>query len=194
MDNNNHLGKRIANQSNIKTPFTFTESRKIKPFVNLNETPNGEKRFAILRTTENGKYVRGDKLWFKLDGVEIYTDINSIIFVDMVSKTFVVQSADKILKEIIPEDPNHRQYILLMKRYESNEEIFQWESMTGRIETYNYIVDNIEIMGIDPKASFVLTENVPYKDALTIADFVRYLKNSELVENDGFEIDDYIYE
>ena len=60
-----------------------------------------------------------------------------------------------------------------MKRYESNEEIFQWESMTGRIETYNYIVDNIEIMGIDPKESFVLTENVPYKDALTIADFVR---------------------
>ena len=189
----NHLGKRITSQNEVKKPFVFTDKGKVKPFRNINESPNGEQRFAILRTTENGKYVRGDKLWFKLDDVEIFTDINSIIFVDIANKTFFVQSGEKIIKEIAPEDPEHRQYILLLKCIESGEDVYRWEAITGRIETYNYIVDNVEEMGIYPTESLVLTENVPYKDAFTIADFVRYLKNSELVENDGFEIENYIY-
>ena len=58
---------------------------------------------------------------------------------------------------------------------------------------YNYIVDNIEELAIDPEKSFILVENVPYKDALTVAEFVRYLKNAELVDiDDGFDIDEYI--
>jgi len=193
MENNEHLGKRITSQDEVKKPFIFTNKDKVNPFRNINESPNGETRFAILRTTENGKYVRGGKLWFKLGEVEIFTDINSIIFVDTVNKTFFVQNAEKIIKEIAPEDPEHRQYILLLKCIESGEDVYRWEAITGRIETYNYIVDNVEEMGIYPTESLVLTENVPYKEAFTIADFVRYLKNSELVENDGFEIEDYIY-
>ena len=52
--------------------------------------------------------------------------------------------------------------------------------------------DILEELGIEPNESFVLTENVPYKDALTVAAFIRYLKNAEIVRDDGFDIDEYI--
>lgn len=196
MDENNHIGKRITNQNTVINPFKFYKDKEHaveKPFVNVKETPNGTERFAILRTTENGKYVRGGQLWFKLGKVEIFTDIDNIIFVDLINDTLFVQSGKKIINEIAPEDPEHRQYILMMKCYVNGDETYSWESMTGRIECYNYIVDNIDVLGISPTESIVLTENVPYKDAFTIADFVRYLKNSELVEDDGFDIEEYIY-
>ena len=196
MDNNNHLGKRIISQSNPINPFKFYKDKEHaveNPFVNVKDSPNGTTRFAILRTTENGKYVRGGQLWFKLGKVEIFTDIDNIIFVDTVNDTLIVQSGKKIINEIAPEDPEHRQYIIMMKCYVNGDETYSWESMTGRITCYNYIVDNIDSLGISPTESIVLTENVPYKDAFTIADFVRYLKNSELVEDDGFDIDEYIY-
>ena len=105
----------------------------------------------------------------------------------------IVKDGKKVLNEITPTDPETRQYVLLMKCIDNNTEFYQWESMEGRTETYNYIVDNIDILNIYPEESFVLTENVALKDALTIAEFVRYLKNSELVEEDGFNIEEYIY-
>jgi hypothetical protein len=35
---------------------------------------------------------------------------------------------------------------------------------------------------------------VAFKDALTVTAFIRYLKNGNLVEDDGFDIDEYSYE
>jgi hypothetical protein len=65
--------------------------------------------------------------------------------------------------------------------------------MTGRTEAYNYIKDNILLIGFDPDQSLVLTENVPYKDAKTVTQFIQYLQNG-LVEEDEFNIEDYKFE
>ena len=197
MDQNDYnLGKRIIQQeeNKAKNPFVFyKKDEPIKPFVKLDEAVNDVKQFAITKATENGKYIRGGQLWFKMNGVEIFVDIDSIIYVDLENNNFIVKDGKKVLNEITPTDPETRQYVLLMKCIDNNTEFYQWESMEGRTETYNYIVDNIDILNIYPEESFVLTENVALKDALTIAEFVRYLKNSELVEEDGFNIEEYIY-
>ena len=192
----NYLGKRIQQQEqkNAKNPFIFyKKDEPIKPFAKLDETVNEINQFAITKATENGKYIRGGQLWFKMNGTEIFADIDSIIYVDLENNTFIVKDGKKVLEEITPVDPEKRQYVLLMKCIDNNVEFYQWESMEGRTETYNYIVDNIDILNIYPEESFVLTENVALKDALTIAEFIRYLKNSELVEEDGFNIEEYIY-
>ncbi len=198
--NDKNIGKRIVQQQeeqkkgiNPFVQFRKTE-RGVKPFETLGESVNQENKFAILKTTENGKYIRGGQLWFAMNGVEIFTDIDNIIYVDLINNTFIVKNGNKVIEEISPVDPEQRQYVLLMKCVEDGgDEYFKWESMTGRTYCYNYIVDNIDVYSIYPNESFVLTENVPLKDALTIAEFVRYLKNSDLVENDGFDIDVYIY-
>ncbi len=197
---NKHLGKRILQQEEEKkkglNPFVFYNKTEkgVKPFEELSESVNHEHRFAIMRTTENGKYVRSGQLWFSLNGVEIFTDLDNIIYVDTINNTFIVKNGNKIIEEISPEDPEQRQYVLLMKCVDDNEEeYFKWESMTGRTYCYNYIVNNIDLFSIYPDESFVLTERVSLKDAITISEFVRYLKNAELVEEDGFDIDEYIY-
>jgi hypothetical protein len=45
---------------------------------------------------------------------------------------------------------------------------------------------------MNPDKSFILTANVPLKDALSVTQFVDYLKNSNLVPEDNFDIHDYI--
>lgn len=191
-------GDRILQQQKPIKPFEFLpqdENGKYiqKPFYFVDKEIDTPDRFAILRTTENGKYVRGGSLYFKLDDVEIYTDIDSVIFVDIPNKIMRVQNAKKVEETLALDKPEERQYILLIKCYESGNEYYQWESMIGRLETYNFIVDNIESMGIVPNESIVLTENVAVKDALTIEEFIKYLQNSKLVDDDGFDIDQYIY-
>ena len=195
MAENDNLGKRLNQQNtNAINPFVFYKKNDpVKPFASLDENVNTPSKFAILKTTENGKYIRGGQLWFKMNGVEIFTDIDNIIYVDMDNNTFIVRDGKKVIDEIAPVDPEKRQYVLLMKCTDNNTDFYQWESMEGRVTTYNYIVDNIDVLNIDPEKSFVLTENVALKDALNIAEFIRYLKNSELVEDDGFNIEEYIY-
>ena len=199
MDNNNffNIGKKQqrANSKIIK-PVTFSEKAKekgINPFYLLEDHPNDEKRFAILRTTENGKYVRANMLFFKYKGIEIYTDINNVIFVDMINDVLFVKEYAKVQEEITPKKPEEKQYILLMKINDGDDDYYVWEAMIGRTNAYNYIVENIETKGIDPENSFVLVETVPYKDALSISNFVKYLQNAELVPDEGFDIDYYAY-
>lgn len=193
---NSGLGKRIEDQLKPIQPFIFyNEKNHVEnPFYNVKTEINGPDRFAITRATENGKYVRGGQLYFKLDKVEIFTDIDNIIFVDMINNTIRVNAQDHMVKEILSqEDPEQREYVLLITGYDSDEEIYNWESIVGRTRTYNFIVDNIDFYNMDPKKSFVLTANVCLKDALTVEEFVKYIKNSELVEEDMFDIEEYIY-
>ena len=188
------LGKRLQEEDKPINPFKFTEKGKpINPFIDVKSSINGPDRFAILRTTENGKYVRGNKLYFKLNGVELYTDINNIIFVDTVAKIFFVEPGDKVLEEIAPVDPKNKQYVILIKGYDSGDETYTWESITGRLETYNFIVDNIDMLGLDPKESFVLTDNVALKDALTVEQFIKHIQSIENLD-DGFDIEEYVFE
>ena len=196
---NNFLNKgkrQIQADNKVKNPLIFYDEKeniKINPIYMIEDHPNDKNRFAILRTTENGKYVRGDSLYFKLGGFEIYTEINNAIFVDLINKTVFIKEYQKVIEEITPVDPEKRQYIIMMKNINNDVEEYTWEAMEGRSTMYNFIVDNIETLNIDPKNSFVLTENVPYKDALTVYQFIQYLKNADLVEEDGFDIDEWLY-
>src|SRR5574344_1980193 len=180
----------------IKKPLIFYDDKdniKINPIYMIEDHPNDQNRFAILRTTENGKYVRGNSLFFRLGGFEIYTEINNAIFIDLTNKTAFIKEYQKVMEEITPVDPEKRQYIIMMKCCDTDGDFYLWEAMEGRTTMYNYIVDNIDSQNIDPQKSFVLTENVPYKDALTVYQFIQYLKNADLVEDDGFDIDEWVY-
>ena len=190
----NNIGKRQAQvDSKIISPVTFLpKGKKINPFYSLEDHPNDKNKFAILSSTENGKYVIGNMLCFKYNGVEIITEVTNAIFVDNVAKSVFIKDYHRVKEEITPADPEERQYILLLKLNNPRREEYVWEAMQGRLTAYNYIQDNIDEMEFDPEESFVLVDTVPYKDALTVAAFVRYLKNAELVDiNDGFDIDDY---
>lgn len=190
----NNIGKRQAQVDNkIISPVTFLpKGKKINPFYSLEDHPNDKNKFAILSSTENGKYVVGNLLCFKYNGVEIITEITNAIFVDNVAKSVFIKDYHRVKEEITPENPEERQYILLLKLNNPGREEYVWEAMQGRLTAYNYIQDNIDEMEFDPEESFVLVDTVPYKDALTVAAFVRYLKNAELVDvNDGFDIDEY---
>jgi len=187
-------GKRQQQVNGPINPLTFHKDDNIiiNPFRVIDNHPNDKTKFAILKTTENGKYVRGGLLFFVFNGVEIYTEINNAIFVDTVNNTVFIKQYDKVIEEITPTDPSERQYILLMKCEDQNGDYYVWEAMQGRETAYNYIVDNIDEMGIDPEESFVLVETVPYKDALTVTGFIKYLQNAELVDPEEFSIDEYI--
>ena len=199
MNNNNifNKGKRQTQvDNNIRNPLIFYDKDdkiKVNPVYMIEDHPNDKNRFAILRTTENGKYVRGDSLYFKLGGFEIYTEINNAIFVDLINKTVFIKEYQKVVEEITPVDPEKRQYIIMMKNINEDIDEYTWEAMEGRSTMYNFIVDNIDSLNIDPENSFVLTENVPYKDALTVYQFIQYIKNADLVEEDGFDINDWLY-
>ena len=193
----NNKGKRQIQADQPIEPIRFLSEEQnnkkvINPFYIVEDHPNDKYRFAILSSTENGKYVRGGMLFFNFNGIEIYTELNNAIFIDLHNKTCFIKDYHKVTEEITPTDPEQRQYIILIKGCDNDGDYYVWEAMTGRSTMYNYIVDNIDEMGIEPNESFVLTENVPYKDALTVAAFIRYLKNAELVPDDGFEIDEYI--
>ena len=190
------MGKFQKRANGPINPITFVDKDKhpvINPFYVLEDHPNDKNRFAILSTTENGKYVRGGMLVFTFNGIEIYTELKNAIFVDIPNKTVFIKDYSKVVEEITPKDPEERQYILLMKCTEDDQDVYFWEAMTGRLTAYEYIVNNIDELLIDPDNSFVLVENVPYKDALSISNFIRYLKNADLVEEDGFDIEEYIY-
>lgn len=189
------IGKRQEQVNKPINPLTFHKDNNIiiNPFKVIDNHPNDKTKFAILKTTENGKYVRGGLLFFNFNGIEIYTEINNAIFVDTVNNTVFIKEYQKVIDEITPSDPAEKQYIILMSCEDQEGEHFVWEAMQGRQTAYEYIRDNIEELNIDPENSFVLVETVPYKDALTITGFIKYLQNAELVDPDEFDIDGYIY-
>lgn len=176
--------------------YSLSEEEKtngVSPIYFQNEAINEKDKFAITRMTDNGKYVHGGKLCFILNKVEIYADLDDIMFIDTSNLTVFISKATGTMNITDPSDPETRQYILLLyllDEDDARDDNYIWASMEGRTSTYEYIKDNIEILGIDPDKSIVLTENVPYKDALSISEFVKYIQNG-LVEEDDFDIDEY---
>lgn len=176
--------KRIDDDSAPKKAFTFVaQDTKQKPFSFMKDNINDTDKFVINRLTDNGAYIRGGMLYFKLNGVEIFTDTDQSIFVDKKNNIVTIRKADN-LKNIEDEtDPELRQYIILI--YGSGEEDeYRWESMTGRTTMYKYIKDNVEDIDVDQ--SIILTENVAIKDAFTVSQFVKYLQNGNLIEDEDF--------
>ena len=127
-------------------------------------------------------------LYYKLHGVELYTEIDNIIFVDLDEEIVTIRSNQQVTEQIAPsDDPEERQYIFLLS---NNDDLYEWVSLIGRTEAYEWIKSNIDIYEFDPDNSIVLTENVAFKDALSITKFIKYLKNASIFEDD-FDIDYY---
>ena len=155
---------------------------------------NGEQRFAILKTTDGGRYMRGNTLFYSLDGVEVYTDPDNVIFVNLESKTMFIRSIAKVNKEVAPDNPETREYILLFVdlEYEDEETEYplRWEAVTGRTTAYETIKINAPVIDIDK--SLILVDNVTISESLTVRQFMEYLKNGNLVENpEEFDINDF---
>lgn len=158
---------------------------------------NGITRFAITKLTENGKYMRGKLLYYKLNGVEVYTDANNIIFVDTVSNNMFIREHEKVIQEISPENPEEKNYVILYTdlgfdedTMEQSEFPLRWESVTGRTQAYNNIKINAPVIDVDK--SIIISDTVSLKDALTVRQFIDYIKNAELIKDDTFDINDYI--
>lgn len=195
------LGSRLSDAdidyitgTKVIKPISFTGKGTLSPILTMDNQINTEKRFAITAATENGKYVRGDLLYYKLNGVEIYTSLNNIIMVDTYNMTMFIREAAKVSSGILPENPEQKQYIILYTDLEyedeSTEYPYRWESIIGRKNVYNAIKANAAVINIDK--SIVMVDTVAVKDSLTVREFVKYLQNANLVdEEDIFDIDEY---
>lgn len=180
-------------ENKLVVPIEFVDKVQETPISFMNRDINSDTSFAILKTTAGGKYIRGNMLFYSLNGVEVYTDINNIIFVDTVNNTLFIREYSKVSSEIAPEDPEQKQYILLYTDlgFEGDDKEFplRWESSQGRKSAYESIKANASVIDIDK--SLVLVETVALKDSLTVREFVDYLRNAELIEDDGFDINEF---
>lgn len=152
---------------------------------------NSDTNFAILKTTQNGKYVRGNMLFYKFNGVEIYTELNNIILVDVLNKALTIKRASEVISEIAPKNPEQKQYIILYVDIgydESNEIPLRWESYIGRHFAYQSLLSQLPVIDID--RSKVLVDTVPLKDSLSVRKFLEYLKNAQIVPEDDFDLED----
>lgn len=184
----------MFNKQNIRTPIEFVEKgSKEVPIAKISHEINGDTNFAITKLTENGKYLRGNLLFYSLNGVEVYTHPNNIIFVDLVNNVLFIKEYEKLVSEIAPQDPEEKEYIILYTEigYENADEgtPLRWEGYIGRTATYDAIKVNAPIIDIDK--SIVVVESVALKDCLTVREFVNYLKNANLVDKDDFDINQF---
>lgn len=179
-----------------KDAITFVETKdgqKVTqtPISFFNENINQENQYAILRTTENGKYIRGNMLFYSLKGVEIYTELNNIIFVDELNNTLFVRDYSKAVNAIAPDDPEQKQYVVLYTDLDFSEDYetpLRWESYIGRLSCYEAIKSNLSIINIDK--SLVLVDNVALKDSLSVREFIEYLINADIVD-DEIDLNEY---
>jgi len=184
------------NDKKLFKPVIFHDEpiKGIKPIINIESEIDGEDRYAISSLTNNGQYVVDGFLYFQFHGVDIYTDKNNIIFVDEINKRLFIREYSKVSAGINPSNPETKQYIILYSdigaEESDNEFPYRWEACQGRLNAYEYIKANAAIIDIDK--SIIIVEDLPIKDCLTVRQFVKHLKNSNMVDlYDGFEIDDY---
>lgn len=179
----------------IREPIEFFDPEKgppkRSPILFEEEQINSKDNFAILKTTLGGKYVRGNMLFYKFNGVEIYTDINNIIFVDVLNKVLTIRKDSEIVNEIAPANPEQKQYVILFVDMGYDEDVdipLRWESYIGRSYAYKALLSNLPVIDLDK--SKVLVDNVPLKDSLSVRKFLEYLKNADIVPKDDFDLDD----
>ena len=93
-------------------------------------------------------------------------------------------------------DPKYKTYLLLLKYYDGNEGdgfINSFEIIENRKEVYKFLRDNIDFY--DPNESLVMTDQTPLSKAITVVQFIKHLKDNELVTmEDGFDIMEYANE
>ena len=139
------------NKKKVISPVEFLnpgEQYQQSPISKIENDINGITRFAILKTTDNGKWLRGNMLYYEMNGVSIYTEDTNIIFVNTETKTMFIRDNNKVEAEINPVSPEEKEYIILYTDigYETAEEEFplRWESIVGRTSVYENIKANIQ--------------------------------------------------
>jgi hypothetical protein len=178
--------------NNPVNPLSFgQEAKKAQsPFIFFKEQTNDPDTFAIMASTDGGKYVKGGMLYYKLNGVEIFADLDCIIYVNKIENSFTVQK-NKVSDTVTPVNAEQQQYVILL--YPINDEEYDpiWCSVVGRENAYDIIKSEFPSESYDPDLSFVLVGNVKLDDALSVTEFVNYLKNSNLIPEDDFYIENY---
>ena len=183
---NNHDPKPI-------NPLVFLEKGQKVPakspliFLDREETST---MFSITKLTDNGKYVKGGMLYYKMFDVEIMADIDATIYVNLAEKSYIVK-LNKSNESIQSQDPVTQQYVILLYSVSDDSSECVWMSVEGRENCYNLIKEQISTYLYDPDHSIVLTGSVSLDDCLTVTEFVNYLKNSNVIEEDDFDITQY---
>ena len=185
----------MDNEKGPIVPISFGnkgEKIKYKTISFFDKDINDKNHFAILKTTENGRYVRGNRLFYKINGVEIYTELNNIIFVDSVNNTLFIQEYEHAINEIAPDNPEQKQYIILYTDLDcdDSDEPLRWEACIGREAAYQAIKVNLPVIDLDK--SIVLVDNVALKDSLSVRQFVEFLKNADYIDED-INLEDYAF-
>ena len=136
----------------------------------------------IVITSDDREYVRGDKLYVQYNDVDIYADLNQVIYIN--TKTNMVYIKEN--KKLSP--PEEREYLVLLSFYEGEQNTYQ--GIVGRQNTFDYLKSIIE--AIDIGSSMVLAETVAFKDSITVYDFMKRCIEDDMVQNnDGFDIEEY---
>ena len=87
-------------------------------------------------------------------------------------------------------DPEKKQYIVLyVDMGQDEDDLLRWESFQGRTAAYEAIKVNAPV--IDIEKSIVLVDGVDISDALNVREFCDYLKNSDIIKDETFDIHDY---
>ena len=171
--------------NNKVNPLMFGNKGAISPLIfNTDKT---DEIVVITADAEGGKYVKAGMLYYKYEGIEIWADLESKIIVNKLEKSFTVRRNDIHGKKINPED---QKYVILLYPDDDDEERMNWIAVDGRETAYDWIKTMIG-NGYDPDKSIIISETVDLSKALTITEYVKYLKNANLVPDDDFDIEDY---
>lgn len=165
----------------------------ISPIIFLDKESNSDVNFAITKLTDNGKYLYGSMLYYKMFDVEIFADKEDTIYVNLSSKTYIVKH-NVSNQSVAPANPDTQQYVVLLYPFSEDDGDCCWKSIEGRENCYELIKEQISSYMYDPNKSIVLTGSVGLNESLTVTEFINYLKNSDIIQDDEFDINMYCNE
>lgn len=163
---------------NKTNPLIFHENEKdVKqnPIYFMGDDTNSHE---ILITSDMKDYVRGDKLVVEFNGCTIYADLDQAIFINTASKIVFIREN----KKLTPVE--QREYLVLMNFYDGTT---SYQGIQGRQQTFDYLYTIFE--SIDTHESLILAETVPFKDGISVYDFMKKCVEEELVDTHDFDID-----
>lgn len=170
----------MSDGTKVNPIIQYDESvKKINPMIK--STDRNEFQYVI--TKNDRQHVRGNKLCIDLKGIHVYTDIDNAVLVNTLSNEIYIYYPE----ELAPSE--EREYLLLMV-FNDEELDNTYQGIVGRQETFDYIVENAEILDFDK--SMIMAETTKMKDMITIYEFMKMCIDHETVENPtGFDPDDY---
>lgn len=116
----------------------------------------------------------------------------------MINATPAISFYNSLGKKVSSPDviePEELRYLILLVSGEDSEENRTFEVIQGRIDAYEYIKSLIISESIDPINSFIMSNLTPLDEAVTIFEFMKYMKESgKITDNSNFDIADYVVE